>query len=677
MNVKKIHHKDKILNYLKKNSSSEVKDIAKYVGVTKQSLYYHIKSLLKEDEITISNTSIVNGIEKKFYSLNKSEKKTLKSKSKNRNKKSTKKRIERSKKSISVKNKQEDPALLNPHSYLIQDDEALEAEIKKYSLMYNNDSTLNEIISDVDNDTTENPSQEQKNKKKNNEITNGHYKNYTNPNKTHSRELKKQSLFENIGTVFYNIKSLGLFNIDSYDAMGSETALITSNQNVICFNNRRSMDFVINSKKNSKKNNRLIVIDENFIDNHVRILSPLRKSSDQQNFIQRYIQRKYNISSSDLTYTYEVFDSNEKGIYELNTLFSQTKYLENSKSLIKDFPNKDKLFISLPGLFSHYNTKIDSKVEKVNLYIFFGKKDCEITWVRGSQIMYNRSIIITNQAIGINEYVREILHRVVKTIDISKNILLKEQDIGEISNDIYISGPNATNDLLLFFKEKYNLSAKRISLSNSKIKNTENEYYDTTKVIKKSMNKWGRFKYVYNQDEKLRLRKTGKRNLTNLFSIVLAVALLIVNVNFIEKNIINEYDKESINVDYILTLKLIETYDKSIRDLQKQNNIDQYLSNIKIAKTKVFQLLQYLNSDIFEEVNFKNIELRTTPTDVMDRKEYEISINAEIVNRRPEAIIEAENINIALRDSDLITNGMATFRGYSTDRLPILITFIF
>ena len=55
MNVKKIHHKDKILNYLK-NSSSEVKDIAKYLGVTKQSLYYHIKLLLKEDEITISNT---------------------------------------------------------------------------------------------------------------------------------------------------------------------------------------------------------------------------------------------------------------------------------------------------------------------------------------------------------------------------------------------------------------------------------------------------------------------------------------------------------------------------------------------------------------------------------------------------------------------------------------------
>ena len=35
--------------------------------------------------------------------------------------------------------------------------------------------------------------------------------------------------------------------------MGSETALITSNQNVICFNNRRSMDFVINSKIQEKQ----------------------------------------------------------------------------------------------------------------------------------------------------------------------------------------------------------------------------------------------------------------------------------------------------------------------------------------------------------------------------------------------------------------------------------------
>ena len=43
----------------------------------------------------------------------------------------------------------------------------------------------------------------------------------------------------------------------------------------------------------------------------LRIPSPLRKF-DQQNFIQRYIQRKYNISSSDLTYKYEVFDSNER-----------------------------------------------------------------------------------------------------------------------------------------------------------------------------------------------------------------------------------------------------------------------------------------------------------------------------------------------------------------------------
>ena len=58
------------------------------------------------------------------------------------------------------------------------------------------------------------------------------------------------------------------------------------------------------------------------------------------------------------------------------------------------------------------------------------------------------------------------------------------------------------------------------------------------------MNKWGRFKYVYNQDEKLRLRKT-ETNLVNLFSIVLAAALLIVNVNFIEKILMNMIKSQS------------------------------------------------------------------------------------------------------------------------------------
>ena len=70
MNVKKESLRDKILEYLSNNPSSEVKDIATYVKISKQALYYHIKLLTKQKKIQIVDSQFVNGIEKKFYSLN-------------------------------------------------------------------------------------------------------------------------------------------------------------------------------------------------------------------------------------------------------------------------------------------------------------------------------------------------------------------------------------------------------------------------------------------------------------------------------------------------------------------------------------------------------------------------------------------------------------------------------
>ena len=69
MNVKKIKLRNDVLSYLVDNPSSELKEIASHVGVTKQALYYHLKILLKENKIQIVETSIVNGIEKRFYSV--------------------------------------------------------------------------------------------------------------------------------------------------------------------------------------------------------------------------------------------------------------------------------------------------------------------------------------------------------------------------------------------------------------------------------------------------------------------------------------------------------------------------------------------------------------------------------------------------------------------------------
>ena len=69
MNVKKESLRIKILDFLSSHPRSEVKDIASYVQITKQALYYHIKLLSRQEKIKIVDTQIINGIEKKFYSL--------------------------------------------------------------------------------------------------------------------------------------------------------------------------------------------------------------------------------------------------------------------------------------------------------------------------------------------------------------------------------------------------------------------------------------------------------------------------------------------------------------------------------------------------------------------------------------------------------------------------------
>jgi DNA-binding transcriptional ArsR family regulator len=68
MNVKKIQLRNDIITYLNEFPSSEVKEIASHVGVSKQTLYYHIKLLLKDEKIEVVDRNIVNGIEKRFYS---------------------------------------------------------------------------------------------------------------------------------------------------------------------------------------------------------------------------------------------------------------------------------------------------------------------------------------------------------------------------------------------------------------------------------------------------------------------------------------------------------------------------------------------------------------------------------------------------------------------------------
>ena len=126
---------------------------------------------------------------------------------------------------------------------------------------------------------------------------------FSNPfNKTSSRDTsddETEGSRQQLQTIFSNIKSLGLFNLDSYDTMGSATALVTSNNEIITFNNRKDSKFNVNlytnlkeAAKSSRRNDRLVVIDENFIDNHERIITPLKKEKERQAFITRFVQKK-------------------------------------------------------------------------------------------------------------------------------------------------------------------------------------------------------------------------------------------------------------------------------------------------------------------------------------------------------------------------------------------------
>ena len=100
------------------------------------------------------------------------------------------------------------------------------------------------------------------------------------------------------------------------------------------------------------------------------------------------------------------------------------------------------------------------------------------------------------------------------------------------------------------------------------------------------------------------------------------------------------------------------------------------LANIKINKQKYESLFSLLNSDIFKSIDFKSLEMVTTSTKDFDKKINTVMINAEINDFRPEALLEAENIDVTLKSSDFIKNSTVEKKRYSRGRLPVKITFM-
>jgi len=671
MNVKKESLRGKILEYLSSNPSAEVKDIASYVKISKQALYYHIKLLVKQKKIKIVNSHFINGIEKKFYSLIKSQ---------------------------DSKDPNTQTVSSNDGSSINNEKKSTSSHTNDDIIYKNNQLSLDNSVNSSNNDPDTNtkhinhpiPYKSNKSLLKPNIHTNDISSSKSAITKQIQHEPKevKISFLDRLYTIINNIKNLGLFNLDTYDTYNSATLFITSSNKKIAFNNRQRSDFnvfIANENEaipnNIKRNARLIVVEENFVDNHERIIVPIKKEKDQEAFLKRYILKKYNIKENELLYTYEKFKAKEKDMYELNTLFTRSKYLGSSIEASKEYKTKNRLYISLAGIFTYYNFQLGrGKRKAINLYLYLGEKGCELTWIKGKRILYNRTILITNQAITDTSYLSEAIPSIVRTIKVSLETLKKDKLVEKEPDNIYVAGPNSTKSVEDYFHENYQVKVQNINVKIDKEFNQSelkdlNNYYDTTKILEKSLKTWGRFRYVYDQKNKLNLRKTGLFNVLNLFMGITAAILILLNIQLYEQKVVQDYEQMTVKLSAEMRLKLISNTEGNINNRYKLNRIDNTLGNIKAAKHNSIELIKLLNSPIFKKVDFNSMEINATDPNVYDNKNLEVKIIGGVINRRPEAILEVTNIQQSLKKIEYVGNSVVEYSSYQGNTLPITIIF--
>ena len=678
MNVKKESLRGKILDYLSHNPTSEVKDIAAHVKISKQALYYHIKLLTNQKKIQIVDSQFVNGIEKKFYSLISSEE---------------------------LDN--------TDHQNVLKDEDSSISPILTESIDKKQSplpQSNNDNIDNAGDQTLYSPSNESKNDLKSQNLS----LDELNPTKINFDPLKanidknktfqkspdskkhnnsksldtKIPIIDRLYIIIKNIKNLGLFNLDTYDTYNSATLFITASNKKIAFNNRQSSEFNIHVadenkpiSKIIKRNSRLLVVEENFVDNHERIIVPLKKRKDQEAFLKRYILKKYNINEEELIYTYEKFKTKEKDMYELNTLFTRSKYLRSSVEAANEFKTENRLYISLAGIFTYYNFQLGRAAKnEINLYLYMGIKGCELTWIQGHRILYNRTILISNQAISEASYLSEAIPRIVRTIKVSLEELKKDDLVEKEPDNIYVSGPKSNKSIEEYFKENYKVEVQNINVKINKNFNQSqfkelNDYYDTTMILEKSFNRWGRFRYIYDQKNKLDLRKTGVLNVINLMMSITTAILILLNIKLYEQKVVNNYDEISAKLSAEMQLKLINSTEKIISERYKFNKIDKTLGNIQAAKHNSIELIKLLNSQVFKKVDISSMEIKATDPNVYDNKNLEVKITGGVVSRRPEAILEVTNIEESLKQIEYVDNSIVEYRTYQGNKLPVTIAF--
>ena len=194
-------------------------------------------------------------------------------------------------------------------------------------------------------------------------------------------------------------------------------------------------------------------------------------------------------------------------------------------------------------------------------------------------------------------------------------------------------------------------------------------------ILEKSFNRWGRFRYVYDQKNKLDLRKTGVFNVINLMMGLATAILILLNIKLYEQKVVNNYDQISAKLSAEMQLKLIGNTEKVISERYKFNKIDKTLGNIKAAKHNSIELIKLLNSQVFKKVDINSMEIQATGPNVFDSKNLVVKITGGVVSRRPEAILEVANIEESLKQIEYVDNSIVEYRTYQGNKLPITITF--
>jgi len=194
-------------------------------------------------------------------------------------------------------------------------------------------------------------------------------------------------------------------------------------------------------------------------------------------------------------------------------------------------------------------------------------------------------------------------------------------------------------------------------------------------ILERSLNRWGRFRYVYDQKNKLDLRKTGIYNVINLVMSLTAAILILLNIQLFEQKVVQDYDEMTARLSAEMRLELISNTEGVINNRYKLNKIDNTLGNIKAAKHNSIELIKLLNSPIFKKVDISSMEINATDPNVYDSKNLEVKISGGVINRRPEAILEVTNIQQSLKKIEYVDNSVVEYKSYQGNTLPITITF--